>query len=424
MKIFLGTEDMASVLSGLNEGFRALGHATTTYVSERNIYYDMRYDIEKGSFLSNIIDYRRKRIPEFLRYLGARIDARLTPHWLRLQSDKLINDHDLFIFIWKPWLPEWEIFEKIKKAGKKIICIQLGSDVRDASAFHQEYKVDVSAWDTKYHDSLDNKVKKIRHQELFADLIYSVPDQAGLSIRPFKHIYLPLCAGKEIEYKVPARDIPVILHAPTNPSIKGTDHIVRAIEVLKKEGYKFEFRLLRGLPNQAIIKELTNADILVDELLLHGPGVLGTEGMAAGCAVAVRWLSEYKNIFNPPVCNITEDSVLDQLRHLLDNRNYRLSLAESGRSFVEQYNNPVVIASNMLNDLDNFIPDYYPTFFLNEFELQNDRTLSRENRLLGKQIVKTLKNVTINHVRRAVAAGLIEPLDSEELRLFEETPIL
>jgi hypothetical protein len=415
MKVFLGTEEIASVLFGLAEGFRSLGHETTTYVSQRNkLYYD-DYDIEKGTPLNNLIEYTTKNYPPLLKRISSKIDRMITPHWLDLQTASLITHHDVFVFIWRPWRPEWSVFSRIKAAGKYIICVHLGTDVRDAEAFSQEFNVeDVRSWDDNYHGDLNERVKKLRHHELYADSIYSVPDQAGLAVRPYNHMHLPLSCRRRIEFFVPERDVPVIVHAPTNISIKGTDIILSTMHRLREEGYKFELKLLQNLPNPALLQELTNADILVDELVLHGPGMLGVEAMAAGCAVATKTLDSHKDIYNPPVYGIEPQTIYERLRALLENKKYRIELARSGFKFVREHNNPSVIADNMLKRLFDPQADYLPYFYIDRYNLPEGRSLSADNRCLTKQAILTTSHISEASVRSAVERGLCLPFSEEE----------
>ncbi len=418
MRIFLGTEEVAAVLSGLNEGFLELGHETTTYVSLANKYYNVKYDIEKGMPIMNALKYSKRKWPFIVKRLLSSLDYRVTPYWLNLQTSKLIREHDLFVFIWRPWVHESRLFQKIKKAGKKIICVHLGSDVRDAGAYQQEFNVDVSRWDKGYHGDLNARIRKIRYHELYADGIYSIPDQAGLSIRPYKHIYLPLRQQKKIQFKVSGRDEPVIVHAPTNSSIKGTDTILRTLDQLKNEGYKFEIKLLQNMPNEKLLLELENADLLVDELVLHGPGVLSMEAMAAGCAVATKTIDRYHDIYDPPVCIINEETILDRLRHLISDKERRIELAYKGEKFVKEHNKPSRIAENMLNDLTEFQPHYFPTFYTDQYELPPGVSLTVENKDLTKRVLLKTSHLTAASVMMAVNKGLSSPFSEQEYLQF------
>src|SRR4051812_541593 len=117
MRVFLGTEEIASVVTGLTQGFQSLGHKTTSYVSQRNKYYNDGYDIEKGTPLNNLIGYENKNYPRLMKRICSRIDRQITPTVLHLQTQRLIKSHDVFVFIWRPWVAEWNVLQKIRVAG-------------------------------------------------------------------------------------------------------------------------------------------------------------------------------------------------------------------------------------------------------------------------------------------------------------------
>lgn len=406
MKIFIGSEDIASVLSGISEGFKELGHEVTTFVFSKNKFYeDTEYDIIAPSPL--IFLQKIKNTQPLTTVIG-HCNRILTNSFLYLKTDSWIKSNDLFIFIWRPWINEEILLKRIKKAGKKIICIHLGSDVRHISAYKQQFNEDVTSWEDFFHkEDLNEKIKKIRLHELYADVIYSVPDQAGLYIRPYNHIYLPISKKKKINFNIPARIEPVVIHAPSRSGIKGTRIIIDSMEKLRVEGYKFTFNLLENLSNSDLLKRLSNSDILIDELYLHGPGVLSGEAMLSGCTVVTKTLSTNKNIFNPPVLSVSANTIYDQMKFLLDNFNFRIELAQKGYQYALTHNDPMIIAKNMLSDLSKIKSDYTPSFYMERYTLEGSVQLTKENRMLSSILASKYfwnKGTTI---LRASQEGLI-----------------
>jgi len=390
MRVFIGTEEIASVLTDVAFGFKELGYHVTTYVSAKNKFYSThKYDIVRGNLVNDIIHYWDwKFLPKRLKDYFNRVDKLISIPYLKRKNRKLIEEHDLFIFIWRPWLHESYLFPLLKKMGKKIICLHVGTDVRHISAFEQQYHIDTSGWSDFFQtDNLDKKIEKIRYHELYADIIYSVPDQAGLYLRGYNHFRLSLSKDKKISFKIPARKKPLILHAPSRSAIKGTAIIHATIERLRSEGYELEYKLIENMPNEALLQLLTEADILCDELFLHGPGVLSAEAMAAGCAVATRCL----NIppFQPPVCAITPGNLYEKLKLLITDIDYRVELATAGKKFVDDFNDPVKIAGKMIDDLANSDAiDYRPDFFMKEFQLPGNTDLTKRTKSLTKQVIE------------------------------------
>lgn len=390
MKIFIGCYDIALILSGVAEGLKLGGHEVTTFVLEKNKFYsDVKYDFIKEPFISKKINYQNKRLPSIFKKCLQKTDAIIHKKHLESLTESLIEEHDLFIFIWEPWLPEEILFPKIKKAGKKIICVQVGSDVRHIDSYKQEFNEDVSLWEQYFHEeSLNEKIKKVRFQELYADSIFSVPDQAGLLIRSYHHIYIPLNNIKNIPFNIPDREVPLIIHAPSRTGIKGTTLITNTIDKLKEEGFAFEFKLIQNMTNENLLKELTNADILIDQIFLHGPGVLGTEAMAAGTLVLTRFFEKHEKVFNPPVVDIRPDNIYEKLKHVLMNRGMYKEFQVKGREFVESNNTPQKVADKIINSLSSEKSEYQPDFFVDKFVLNAEQKLTKEAVKLNQEIVR------------------------------------
>ena len=69
-----------------------------------------------------------------------------------------------------------------------------------------------------------------------------------------------------------------IIHAPSQPAIKGSDHISRVLESLLHKGYRFDFQVFTGVSNDAILDQLPNFDLVVDQAFSDNLcGVLGRE---------------------------------------------------------------------------------------------------------------------------------------------------
>ncbi len=390
MRVFIGTEEIASLLSDLARGFRELGNEVTTYVTAKNKFYtEHKYDIVRGTLVNDIIHYWDwKFLPKRLKDYFNRVDKLISIPYLKRKNKKLIEEHDLFIFLWGPWLQESFLFPLLKEKGKKIICLHVGTDVRYLPAFEQQYNIDTSGWGQFFQiDNLNRKIEKIRCHELFADIIYSLPDQAGLYLRAYNHFWLPLNKDKNIAFNIPVRKRPLIIHAPSRSEAKGTSVFIKTFEKLKQDGYDFEYQLIQNMPNEKLLKLLTDADILCDELYAHGPGMLSAEAMAAGCAVATRCL----NIppFQPPVCAVTPVNLYEKLKLLITDIDYRVGLATAGKKFVDDFNDPVKIAAKMMEDLEqNAKNDYRPDFFMKAFQLPGNTDLTKKTKNLTKQVIE------------------------------------
>jgi hypothetical protein len=405
MKVFLGTHDIARILTGFKEGFQSLGCTVTTLVREQHPFYEQEYDYTISRKFPNSISIKNKYTRKLIEYA----DFNIQNLRIKQKLNRFIQEHDVFVFIWQSLQKNFADYELIKAANKKIVTVFVGSEVRHISAFQQEFGGNQASWEHEYHEEdLNAKIHTLRNAELYSDLILSVPDQAGLAIRPYDHLYLPFDTTK-ITFKISENKPLKVIHAPSRRGIKGTDLINSTVERLKKEGIALEYKLLQNIPNQQLLQELMNADVLVDELYLHGPGMLGLEAMAAGCAVATHTLPFHKDVFNPPVCSVSEDNLYQQLRFLFTNNEYRLKLITDGHQFVKEKNAPAAVAKRVLDKLQApaLQHDYTPHFFIDNYQLPDHTFISQNNLELTRQVLLKYGNSKQQNTKRAVKEKLI-----------------
>jgi hypothetical protein len=385
MKVFIGTHDVAKILTGYKEGFKSIGCEVTTLVKAVYPLFPEQYDHTILRTFPNSGSIKNKYARKIIEYADFNIqDLRI-----KKKLDQFIEEHDVFIFIWHSLQKDFSDYQLIKAANKKIVTIFVGSEVRHISAFQQEFGGDQSAWEQGYHqEDLNPKITILRNAELNSDLILSVPDQAGLAIRPYDHLYLPFDSRK-LTFQISENKPLKVIHAPSRSGIKGTELINKTIERLKNDGIPLEYKLLQNISNTQLLEELKNADVLVDELYLHGPGMLSLEGMASGCAVATHTMQKYKNIFDPPVCNIDDNNIYEQLKLLFTNRDYRLKLIKEGKKFVDEKNNPATIARQILEKLNMSARqhDYTPHFFIDNYQLPSNVAINENNLELTRKVL-------------------------------------
>ncbi|PWT99996.1 MAG: hypothetical protein C5B52_09495 [Bacteroidetes bacterium] len=389
MKILVGTNENCGILNGIVLGLKELGHEVKSFVKSRdNFFPEIRYDYDltKESVAPKIFS----EVP-VLRGLEFRLRNTSLKRTIRRIFQKELLDFDAYIFTWGSVLPNLEDLRILRKLGKKIAFIFIGSEARYYGAFKQQYPdINITLPDDYYlKDDLNKKIKFIRTIELLADSIHALPDLSGLFIRPFHPTYVPyVLKGEPAQPRHNSRVR--ILHAPSNRDLKGTRLITQTVEGLKGEGLDFEFEILEKKPNSVVLEELKNSDIAIDQIYLHYPGIFATEGMAMGCAVGTKiFESGPEAIFSPPICNLDENNLKDQLRKLIQDQEYRLAFAKSGRDFVQKNNAPSWVAGKIIDGLTgNQTPHFSPTFFCEKFVLNKGTTLSDEVKSLNKEVVE------------------------------------
>jgi hypothetical protein len=371
MRFLIGCYEICGLIKTYSEELRKQGHSVTT-ISDKNAFFDYSYNYSLTNLKYNYFDkniksgYLKKLFfksselieivfPQFRSYLIFFLLARKT---------------DVYIYIWDGFLPDKQFFRLLDLFKIKIIVLFLGDDVRNFTAFSQEF--DVSKW--QFPESYSKKpisesIFKLRYAEKYADVIYSVPDQMGFAVRPYYHIHIPIYTS-DYYFKNNFRKTPLILHLPSEPFIKGSDVIMKTLEELRSEGLNFEVIYKSKIPHEEVKLVLADVDILVDELILHGPGVLSFEAIASGCAVATNYLEEYSQLFDPPICSITSSTIKDKLRELIINYDYRQDLINKGYDYVVKNNDPKKIVTAILDNISGVETEgkYVPKFYKDKFK--------------------------------------------------------
>jgi len=405
MRFFLCARDTAGVMNGMAKGLRNLGHHVTTMVFERELYTPaLGYDIERGREL--LKHYNYYRAPRLIRGLAWRADVAFG-HLINGLYTPSYLDHDVFVVFAAPWETEVVLYPILKALKKKVVIYYVGSEARHVDAFTQEFGVDASRWGSDIHrDPFNAKLRRVRLDELHADTMYSLRDIAGLQVRPYYHAFLPLDVMGEIETHVCDREHPVILHAPSRMDIKGTSIITQAIEELRADGLRFEFKVLTNVPRDHILRELRDADIVVDQLFFHGPGVLGAEAMIAGCALATRIIEPPPAIFAPPLCPIRPENVKARLKGLIEDRERRVRMAAEASVWARRVFDPARVAQRVVDHLvQPASPEYVPDFYLRSFT--PTRRVSRVNRLLTRRVVELHRPECVDDLAEPRARGVV-----------------
>jgi hypothetical protein len=412
MRVLIGATEIAGTLKCLGSGFRALGHDVTTVIRCRNpLYPSYTYDVNLSVDAPDPVSWpewiRSSRNP-FVRFpRGAINRAFRASKWA-----KLVAQHDLFVFVWggESLSHANREFGLLKGLGKKIVSVLLGSDVRDARAFTMEFsgversESFLESIRTRSQSRQWPHLRNMRYAEHYSDCILSLPNQSGLALRPYSHLFIPADV-QSIECYIPRRDIPVVVHAPSLRGIKGTAEILQILDQLRDEGIQFDLQLLESLPNEQILSRLRDADVVIDQLYLLLHGKLGVEAMASGCALATCNREDYEP-YPPkrPIWHIDASNLYGQLKHLLSDKALRVRLAQDGRKYVESYHDQKAVANRILKNIE--LPwlaqsDHFPMFCSKSFTVER-----------GDAIPVHLKRMTTSIVARF---GLPRDVDPDEM---------
>ncbi|WP_205683807.1 glycosyltransferase family protein [Brevibacillus migulae] len=318
VRVLQGTMEIANQMHTLAKGLELAGAYAKTLS-----YYDfyLRYPVDYHWVLKE--EPGSQTIHEKLRHLATVFQ----------------HQYDVFHFHFGTSLTQDQTdLPLLKEAGKVMVMHHWGSDVRRLSVLKQTnpYAVAKSSNEGSIHQRLKRLSAHIRHcfvadKELYLyvkdyyEHVYFIPQMIDLTLYPL----IPQPAKKAK---------PLIVHAPTSPYVKGTEHILKAVQSLQGT-YDFDFKLIQRMSHEEAKMWYSQADLIIDQLCLGSHGLFAIESMALGKPV-ICWISDYMKEHYPaelPLIAANPDTIQSTLAHLLQNQELLPEIGKQGRMYVERY---------------------------------------------------------------------------------------
>jgi glycosyltransferase involved in cell wall biosynthesis len=247
--------------------------------------------------------------------------------------------------------PTLDDFRRLKQQGKKMVIQHNGSEVRRLSLarLNNPYiRKKEGIEESEIVTSL-NQLSEIFDHAIVADYeLYGYVKEFYRNV----HIIPQAIDLKNITPVYPAlsKERPLIVHAPSNRKIKGTDYILDAIQRLQKEGYQFDFKLIEKMSNQAAMQLYSQSDIIIDQLCIGAHGIFSIEAMALGKPVIcfIREDLTKKYPLDLPIVNANPITIYEILKDLLINPQKRNKIGTQSRKYVEQRHDHVLIGNQLV----------------------------------------------------------------------------
>jgi hypothetical protein len=275
MKIFIGMNNVASLIGDYTEGFKDLGCEVFSVTRTDHAITSNNVDLN----IPVLVNGKMKRENDF----SPQAKEKWTKFYNEMAWQKAL-EADVVFFLWSSFMEDCSDLPLLKKLGKKIIVRFAGSEVR-----YPPFEREFCKWsgfpygDNNLREDIDGFKKKlhyIRMVELFADVVIG---SAALSLRPSFVNGFGLFSKRDIPQRTVHNEIPIIMHAPSKRLTKGTNDWLVVFDALRANGFKFGLKIIEGIPHEQMLREYSSADIFCNSLIYSGRTAM--EAMAAGCVV-------------------------------------------------------------------------------------------------------------------------------------------
>lgn len=389
MNIYLGQINIASILTDLQKAFSSMGHQAITVTNSTSPIQDpcdIHIDLECMKVLGKFRKYHPHARQTELQRVHEQIETKILK-----KVTAIAVACDICLFAWETFSPGLEDVLLLQKQGIKVVIVFVGSDVRFAPAentLNRRFGYPLIA-NSEYFDEayMHKTLRYLRLAEAYADMVCG---WSAAALRPaYQMPLVTMIDSSNIPFGVPDNETPKLLHAPSRRSTKGTEIWLQVVSDLKEEGFNFEFTVVEGLSRHEYLKLLEATDIYCGSLNIGGKA--DREAMAAGCVVLSaagtnkeeilrqgelddarfreiygvvsrspeeQELQERRKIKNwyhsaqCPVIAVTAETAKDELRKVLQNREFRRQLGNKGRFVIEKFCSPTRVADDILQYLN------------------------------------------------------------------------
>ena len=362
-RVIIGLLETAGVAAGLADGFAQLGWTSTVALTHEHPF-GYAQPFERYKRLTRVIRYLSSELPGPLIRVGrvASLPFRV------LLFIVACSRNDVFVFISRSRFVSYRERGLLKLLGKQVVEVFLGSDIRppymDGNLMRPSYGVT----DDGCRALLADTQNALSVMEQHADLILAMPTYAqllskrtldllaiGLPLRsevastPIEP--LPSSASDEAET---TRRVPVVLHSPSSPEVKGTDLVRAAVAELVDAGLVLDYRELSGVPNKEIMAALGDCDLVIDQCYSDTPmAMFATEAAKLGRPVIVGgygWAELERLCFHgfmPPTITCDPGDLAEVIRRYVSDPEQRAAVGVALASYVERLE-PRLVAERLL----------------------------------------------------------------------------
>lgn len=235
-----------------------------------------------------------------------------------------------------------ETIDRYRAAGVAPAIIFHGSEIRDPEQHAALYSASPFHTDVSVDDDVRDRIRAAHRLLEIGDLHIFVSTPDLLDFAPAATL-LPVVVDIDrfaSPRTAPAlgRSRPIVLHAPSNPALKGTAAIEQVLEALDAAG-RITYRRLQGVPHSEMPTFVAGADLVVDQIVLGNVGVLAAEAMSSGRLVVghVHELVRARLDGELPVVDATPETFAHVMDQILRDKDRFAEIATRGPAWARTH---------------------------------------------------------------------------------------
>lgn len=241
----------------------------------------------------------------------------------------------------------------LRAIGKKVFMHFHGCDVRDSKRVLKNEKF--SACQACFPMACNyNRSRARKYAERYANATFvSTPDLAEF-VQAAQWLPQPIDAAtlssRRRTLRVPT-DRPLrVVHAPSARDLKGSVHVEAACARLNSSGVPIDLVLLTNQPHEKVIEAVTEADLVIDQLLIGSYGVFSIEAMALGVPTVCYIRDDLVDKYPPdlPIINANPETIEDTLARIARHRETLAGVGESSHRYVMAHHDVRAVTRRLL----------------------------------------------------------------------------
>ena len=145
-----------------------------------------------------------------------------------------------------------------------------------------------------------------------------------------------------------------VFHAPNHTSIKGTSHLIKAIDTLTDEGYQIELIMLQGVSNEKILETIAQVDLVADQFVIGWYAMFTLEAMSLGKPVMCYLREDLVELYTKanllqadeiPIINTDIEHIKENLIWAYENKELLKERAQRSQQYVQEHHSLEYIGS-------------------------------------------------------------------------------